>query len=70
MSEDKIYAELREIRKLLQVIVSQTKPEGKEPERSIRSLGWTREQAALVHNSLASFEEDWNAPGMEAYDRL
>jgi len=36
----------------------------------VASLGWTREQAALVRGQLTSFEQDWNAAGMEAYDRL
>jgi hypothetical protein len=68
MSEDRILAELEEIKNLLKVIAARTEPHN--GERTIASLGWTREQAAKVRNQLASFEEDWNAPGMEAYDRL
>jgi len=29
----------------------------------------TPEQAAELRGKLAAWEEDWNAPGMEAYDR-
>ena len=36
--------------------------------RLIKDLGWTKERARKVRARLASFDEDWNAPGMEAYD--
>ena len=36
----------------------------------VRDLGWSNEQAGEASARLASFEEDWNAPGMEDYDRL
>ena len=36
----------------------------------VRDLGWDRKKADRVRQSLSSFEEDWNDPGMEAYDRL
>ncbi len=29
----------------------------------------TREEAAELRGRLAAWEEDWNAPGLEAYDR-
>jgi hypothetical protein len=29
----------------------------------------TREEAAEMRGHLGAWEEDWNAPGMEAYDR-
>jgi hypothetical protein len=29
----------------------------------------TRSEAADMRGKLAAWEEDWNAPGMEAYDR-
>jgi len=38
--------------------------------RSIKELGWTREEAADVRARLSSFEQGWDAPGMEAYDDL
>lgn len=37
---------------------------------TVGGLGWTREQADETRARLKSFEEDWNAPGMEAYDAL
>lgn len=36
----------------------------------IEELGWTREEAAEVRARLSSFEQGWDAPGMEAYDDL
>jgi hypothetical protein len=36
--------------------------------RRVADLGWTREEAALTRARLLAFEEDWNAPGMDAYD--
>jgi hypothetical protein len=36
----------------------------------ISELGWTREQAAQVRASLGAFDADWDAPGMEEYDRF
>lgn len=39
-------------------------------EALVSKLGWTPEQAAQVRASLQSFDADWNAPGMEEYDRL
>ncbi len=32
--------------------------------------GLKAEQILELRERLASFEEDWNAPGMEAYDKL
>jgi hypothetical protein len=37
---------------------------------TIEELGWTKQQAAETGAKLKSFDEDWNAPGMEAYDVL
>jgi hypothetical protein len=36
----------------------------------VSDLGWSRKRAAQVRASLAIFEADWNAPGMEGYDEL
>jgi hypothetical protein len=35
-----------------------------------KDLGWTPEQIIEARSRLLSFEEDWNAPGMEIYDDL
>ncbi|MBI5193328.1 MAG: hypothetical protein HZA08_07810 [Nitrospirae bacterium] len=48
------------------VIVIQPMTEGV----SLRNLGWTESQANETRARLKSFEEDWNAPGMDAYDVL
>ncbi|MEQ8173370.1 MAG: hypothetical protein ABRQ38_31080 [Candidatus Eremiobacterota bacterium] len=36
----------------------------------LSETGLTREQALNLRSKLASFDHDWNAPGMEAYDEL
>ena len=36
----------------------------------ISDLGWTKLEALQIRLQLKSFEDDWNAPGMEAYDKL
>lgn len=36
----------------------------------VADLGWTPAQAADTRARLASFAEDWDAPGMEGYDDL
>lgn len=36
----------------------------------VSALGWSREEAQETYLRLRSFEEDWDAPGMEAYDDL
>src|SRR5215218_4821662 len=36
----------------------------------ISDLGCTPEKAAEIYMRLRHFEEDWNAPGMDAYDDL
>ena len=35
----------------------------------ISELGWTRATARKIRESLSSFKEDWNSPGMDAYDK-
>ncbi|MDW7682460.1 MAG: hypothetical protein SCK70_17980 [bacterium] len=39
-------------------------------EVDLVARGITMEQAADMRNRVLSFEEDWNAPGMEIYDEL
>ena len=36
----------------------------------VSNLGWSVEEAKETRARLAALEEDWDAPGMEAYDRL
>ena len=33
-------------------------------------LGWTAAEIAETHYRLIAFKDDWDAPGMEAYDEL
>lgn len=37
---------------------------------TLEQAGLTREQASNLRARLKTFEGDWNAPGMEAYDEL
>ena len=34
----------------------------------VADLGWSREEAWVTRARLSSFEEDWDAPGMDIYD--
>ena len=36
----------------------------------LRAREFTAELAAELRERLLTFEKDWNAPGMEAYDKL
>lgn len=36
----------------------------------IENLGWTQSEIKEAYARLLSFQEDWNAPGMEGYDDL
>ena len=38
--------------------------------RSVAALGWTKEDAWRIRQSMSSFAEDWDAPGMDVYDDL
>lgn len=37
---------------------------------SLDALGWTAAEALETHLRLRSFAQDWDYPGMEAYDAL
>lgn len=39
-------------------------------QNNIDQLGWSAIETLETHLRLRSFAEDWNAPGMEAYDAL
>ncbi len=41
-----------------------------ESSIELSSYGLTQPQALELRERLATFEEDWNASGMEAYDNL
>jgi hypothetical protein len=36
----------------------------------VADLGWSNEEAKETRARLAALEDDWDAPGMEAYDQL
>jgi hypothetical protein len=55
------------------MIIVQPSPNGKERRKGeidLAARGITREQAAEMRHRVISFEEDWNAPGIEVYDEL
>lgn len=54
------------------MIIVQPLTNGKERrgEIDLAARGITPQQAAEMRNRVISFEEDWNAPGMEVYDEL
>lgn len=54
------------------VIIIQPLNDGqkRKGEIDLAARGITPEQAANMRNRVISFEEDWNAPGMEVYDEL
>ena len=41
-----------------------------EERASLKDRGWTEAQAMETRERLKSFDADWNAPGMDAYDAL
>ncbi|MDF0556268.1 hypothetical protein [Kamptonema sp. UHCC 0994] len=47
------------------IIVQETRK-----ELAIADLGWSEEETKETYYRLLSFKEDWEAPGMEAYDEL
>lgn len=52
------------------IIQPLTNGQKRKGEINLAERGITPEQAAEMRNRLISFEEDWNAPGMEVYDEL
>lgn len=55
------------------VIILQPTPNGKKRQKGdidLASRGINPQLAAEMRNRVISFEEDWNAPGMEVYDEL
>jgi len=37
---------------------------------TVKDLGWTAAEAAETRSRLSTFEDDWDAPGMDEYDSL
>lgn len=58
-----------EIMIIIQPLTLKSKRESRG-EIDLTARGITLEQAAEMRNRVLSFEEDWNAPGMEVYDEL
>lgn len=56
---------------LLEITVQgkeKAKVEKAKKELAIADLGWSEEEAQETYYRLLNFKEDWEAPGMEAYD--
>ncbi len=47
-----------------------TKLAQNDGELLISDLGWSEAEAKETYYRLMNFKEDWEAPGMEAYDEL
>jgi hypothetical protein len=47
-----------------------TTVEETKKELAIDDLGWSEEETKETYYRLLNFKEDWEAPGMEAYDEL
>ncbi|MFH1287662.1 MAG: hypothetical protein ABII25_03090 [bacterium] len=60
LSEDK----LDEVKDFVEFLKSRSK------KLSIKDVGMTKEEAGDLRSRLTTFEDDWNASGMEAYDKL
>ena len=58
-----------EIRDHIVSLLQKKKPSLKK-RSTIKDLGWTAAEAAETRSRLGTFEEDWDAPGMDEYDRL
>jgi len=56
-----------EIMIIIQPLKSKRESRG---EIDLTARGISLEEAAEMRNRVLSFEEDWNAPGMEVYDEL
>ena len=63
--KDELYEEITGLDNV-EVIVTFITP----TDVNLRARGIGREEAAQLREQLITFEEDWNAPGMEAYDKL
>jgi hypothetical protein len=46
------------------------KPQAADGPLLVSDLGWTTEEARETRARLATLEEDWEAPGMDAYEHL
>lgn len=55
---------------IMLIIQPMTNGRERRGEINLAARGITPEQAAEMRNRVISFEEDWNAPGMEVYDEL
>jgi hypothetical protein len=65
-----VVLEIAEFRNLLRSAGLQV-PDTPAPESlPLSDLGWTGEETLETRVRLRSFAEDWEAPGMDAYDRL
>ena len=57
-----------------ETVASKGKPVPQTPAAAapllVADTGWRAEEARDTRARLAAWEEDWDAPGMEAYDRL
>ena len=65
-----VVLEIGEFRSLLQSAGVQVQAPPDSGSLRLSDLGWSREQILDTRIRLRSFEDDWEAPGMDAYDRV
>ncbi len=67
-------SEIIQIANALEKLQQSTQPNTANAESHtsllIESLGWTQNEINEAYARLLSFQEDWDAPGMERYDDL
>ena len=66
MSSTAVFTEAWKSSRTVDVTTSGVIPGG----RRLSELGWSLEEALETRMRLRTFEEDWSAPGMDAYDEL
>jgi len=65
-----VVLEISEFRSLLQSAGAQVQQLPHAVPLRLSDLGWSGEEALDTRLRLRSFEDDWEAPGMDAYDNV
>lgn len=65
-----VVLEIGEFRSLLQSVGVQAQELPHSEPLRLSDLGWTGQETLDTRIRLRSFEDDWEAPGMDAYDRV
>jgi len=65
-----VVLEIGEFKSLLQSAGVQAQEVPHPEPLQLSDLGWTGKESLDTRTRLRSFEDDWNAPGMDSYDRV